>query len=137
MKLKREELPALFATSEWRELDAHQKSAKLVIEHEMSLREAGDAVGLSKGAVERAVKAVRDHRDPGVNGHPPSLNHDETKQLVDMIVVEVGSSHPPNYQDAARMVTNDFFTVFSPINLLLCDSKLRRFILRIVPMPSL
>ncbi len=93
------EAKRLLATSEFRSIqNKHERVGQLVLKNGISFRAAASASGMSLGAVQRAVNAVKRDDQPGKLGRPSALTTTEEQQLRDTIRSEHASlnSIPPS-----------------------------------------
>lgn len=112
---KKGKLAYLLATQEFRGLEDIEKAVLLFTKHEASLRVASDLCGVTKGALERAVKAAKDGRDWGVVGRPRHLTLEEETRLAGL-VAEADAKQDPltfnRFQDMVSQFTHTLLLLF-------------------------
>lgn len=74
-----------FGSSELRELSDLEKAVLLSHAKAMTYMEAAAQYQVSKSAIGRGVKAMKEGRDIGKNGQPGLLNHDEITRYIQSV----------------------------------------------------
>lgn len=110
----------LLRTSEYRNLSPHEKAVKLWNDHKFVKHSIAMAVGLSDSAVQRAINADRDHRDPGRKGKPTVLNTGEEKEYIDSIQRKADEGELMTGERMADEVSFKLSRVFFQISIVSC-----------------
>ena len=69
----------ILATSDYRCLNSTKRAMKLVTGENLSYRESAKITGTSHGVIIKALNAIRDGREIGINGRPSILNDEEMR----------------------------------------------------------
>ena len=66
----------------------------------------------SKYQLIRAQKASQEHRDIGRNGHPPKLNREEEKSIIEWIETKSREGHAVTAKEIQQKVSISYFFFF-------------------------
>ena len=98
-------LGRVLATTEFRGLSPHLQAIKLVTELGASVRVAGSVTGLSKSAVDRAIKSSRDLHPLGLRGGHPALGEAQLKEFHEALLESNEKHEELNFAEAGKLVS--------------------------------
>lgn len=96
----------LFATSDFRNQNKHEKAAELHFITGCTYEEAGEAFGVSKAAVFRARKALEKGRDAGKNGRPNRMSAEIMELYMEKVEFWLDLYEEITYAKAIEMVSH-------------------------------
>lgn len=108
----------ILTTKEYLELPRVERAVKLINEQKASAREAAKAVVIDRSQLNRALKAIRDGRDVGVNGRPNHLKSNEQIQVINIVRDEIQNGQRPKHSD----ICNTVKLLFSSISAIILES---------------
>jgi predicted transcriptional regulator len=98
-------LQQLLSTVEYRTLERHHKAVKLIIDNNITIKEAANACYLSKSAVGRALESYKQNRNIGKPGRQTLLNDDEINEFTSKIDEQLENSNKLTYNDIQFIVS--------------------------------
>ena len=75
----------LLTTNEFRGLSPIQQGIKLIEDYNMTFIKAAEICGVSKSKIQRAKQAQNQGREPGINGRPLLLKHNEEIEVLEIL----------------------------------------------------
>jgi predicted transcriptional regulator len=95
----------LLTTVEYRTLDRRHKAVKLIIDHNITIREAANACYLSKSAVSRALDSYKQNRNIGKPGRQTLLKDNEITDFTSKIDEKLENDNKLTYNDIQHIVS--------------------------------
>ncbi len=87
----------------WGLFDPH-KAAKLVKDKQASYRKAAKVCGVSVGAIQRAVRALKNNREIRVVGRPKLLSKEQSDELARLVTEADEKQTPLDYRQFQQAV---------------------------------
>ena len=93
-----------FGRSDFRSLTPIERAISLVRDNKISFRKAANTCRVSVGAIQRALKAVEDHREIGQIGHPRLLSSTQQAAFDENLEASIQPNKRVKYDDARQLV---------------------------------
>ena len=93
-----------FGKREYRELTPIEKAVRLVRSEHLSQRTAAETAGVTRGALQRAMKALDEQREIGQIGRPRLLSATQQEAFDEALDVSLNPKKRVKYEDARQLV---------------------------------